>query len=323
VVDLTATRAEQHLIVRGQVQLGVSRQLIDLEINRQFMRFRSETELFGLFHATLTCQASFTLTNPSFMVDAVVASDFGDYVQPILREGIIRFATAGQAVVNGARTVLRMAQDALAIQQATVNQLRAALTAMRANAEEAWRVADRSAATLLASANAARRERDAAWRLFDNTPGYQVGLRTARYAEYVRRAAVYAGRTAAYAVQRTAADARRAILDLIPPVERNVLLLAADAVLAELRRRLQEAERGLAALSARFDAIIAAIESGADPFAINYAAFRANLSAVQGGGMAWTVRGVFIGRPFELHRELDFGSPVQAVGNILSGLVGA
>ena len=89
-LDLTATRTEQRLVLRGQVQLGLSRQLIDLYIARDALRFRSETELFGLFHATLSAQASFQLTNPSFMVEAVMQNDFGEYVQPILREGILR-----------------------------------------------------------------------------------------------------------------------------------------------------------------------------------------------------------------------------------------
>ena len=124
-------------------------------------------------------------------------------------------------------------------------------------------------------------------------------------------------------MQRTAADARLAILNAIPPVDRNVLLLAADAVLADLRARLETAERNLRTLATKYDAIIQAIEAGADPFAIQYAAFRANMSALQGGSVAWTVRGVFVGRPFELQRQLDFGSPVEAVAGILTGLVGS
>jgi len=321
VLDLTATRQEQHLIVRGQVQLGMSRQLIDLYVGRDALRFRSETELFGLFHAELTCQAAFNLTNPSFVVDAVMNNDFGEYLQPMLRDGILRFATAGQGVIDGAQSIVAVADRVLINQQATAAQLRATLTAMRANAEAAWSAANSRAATLLASANSARSARDAAWRLWDNTPRLQVALRTARYADYVRRAAVYATRTTAYAVQRTAADARRAILDAIPPVDQNVLLLAADALVAELRRRVEEAQSNLNELSARYAAIIAAIEAGADPLAIQYASFHADLSALQGGAVAWTVRGVFIGQPFELRRQFDFGSPVQAVAGILSGLV--
>jgi hypothetical protein len=158
--------------------------------------------------------------------------------------------------------------------------------------------------------------------LWEDTPLRQPALRAARYAEFVRLAGVFATRTAQYAALQTAADARRAILDAIPPVDRSVLLLAADAAVAELRRQLAEVEANLTVLAERYDAIIAAVEAGADPFAIEYAEFQASLAVVQGGGaMGWTVRGTFVGRPFEVRQQLDFGSPAQAVAQLVAGLV--
>jgi len=323
-IDLTATRTDQHLIVRGQVQLGLSRQLIDLSITRDALRFRSETELFGLFHATLSAQAAFQLRNPSFAVDAVVSNDFGEFVQPILRDGILRFASTGGAIVTGAQNAAAAAQRVLDIQAATAAQLRAVLVTQRANAEAAWRDVEARAAVALGSANAARRARDAARNLWDGTPLRQPVLRAARYAEFVRLAAVFATRVTQHAALAAAADARRAILDAIPPVAQSVLLLAADAATAELRRLLTNAEANLNTLAARYDAIIAAIDAGADPFAIQYAEFHASLAVVQGGGaMSWLVRGEFVGRPFELRRQLDFGSLVQAVVQLLTGLMGS
>ena len=322
-LDLTATRTEQHLIVRGQVQLGPSRQLIDLNINRQSMSFRSETVLFGLFSATLNCAASFQLTNPSFMVEAVFKNDFGEYLQPLLRQGILNFANAGRVLIGGAQVAADAAGRVLAVQEATVAQLRAAHEAIRDNAEAAWRTAQSNATAAYNSAESARRSRDAAWRLYDGTPGYQVALKAGRYADYVRLAAVYGTRLAAYAAARTIADGRQAIFNAIPPVDRAILVMAAEAATAELRRVLTVAQGNLQALATKYDAIIDAIEAGADPFSVQYAAFRANMSALNGGAAAFTIRGVFVGRPFELRRELDFGSPVQAVAGILSGLVGS
>jgi len=321
-LDLTATREEQHLIVQGQVQLGSSRQMVDLSITRDALRFNTETELFGLFHATLAARSSFNLRNPSFAVDGVVDNDFGQYVQPILRDGIVRFASTGRAVLNGAQTAAAAANRALALQQATAAQLRNVLVTQRSRAEGNWRAAQRSADAALAYANAARRARDAAYRLWAGTPARRLALRAARRAEYLRLVGVFAARTTRYAALRTTADARRAILDAIPPVDRNVLLLGAEAATTELRRRLTEVQTNLDAIASRYEAIIDAIDAGADPFAVEHAEFHANLAAIQGGGMSWLVRGTFVGQPFELRRELDFGSPAQAVAQILTGLVG-
>ena len=322
VLDLAATREEQHLVVKGQVQLGMSRQLVDLSITRDALRFRSETELFGLFHATLAAQAAFDLRNPSFAVDGVVSNDFGQYVQPILRDGITRFATTGQAIVEGAQTALGATRQALAATELTAAQLRAVLETQRANAEAAWRDVQNRANEALGPANAAWQARESARNLWQGTPLRQPALRAARYAEFVRLSGIHAARAAQYATLRAAANARRAILDAIPPVDQNVLVLRAEEALAELRRRLQLAERNLDTLATRYSQMLAAIESGADPLAIDHAEFHANLAVVQGGGaMSWLLRGTFVGQPFELRRQLDFTSPGQAVAEILTGLI--
>jgi hypothetical protein len=68
--------------------------------------------------------------------------------------------------------------------------------------------------------------------------------------------------------------------------------------------------------------MLAAIESGADPLAIEHAEFHASLAILQGGGaMSWLLRGTFVGQPFELRRELNFTSPGQAAAAILTGLI--
>ncbi len=322
VLDLAATRQEQHMIVKGQVQLGTTRQLVDLSITRDALRFRSETELFSLFHATLSAQAAFQLTNPVFAVDGVVSNDFGEFVQPILREGIVRFASTGQGIIDATQTALGVTRDALAVSAASAAQLRAALQSLRDNAEGDWRNAQNRANARRAEADAAWRDRENARRSWESTPRREAARRAARYAEYVRLSGVHAARASAYAAQQTAANARRAILDAIPPPDQSVVLLAAEAAVARLRAQLQEAERNLAVLETRYTQMIAAIEAGADPLAIEYAEFHADLAVVQGGGaMSWVLRGRFVGQPFELRRQLDFRSPAQAVAEILTGLM--
>jgi hypothetical protein len=138
----------------------------------------------------------------------------------------------------------------------------------------------------------------------------------------LRLETVLAARVVRYGRLQTGANLRRAVLDAIPPVSQNVLLLRAAAAVGEVRARLQEAERGLAALSERYAAVIAAVQGGADPLVISEAEFQAALAAVQGGGsLRWRLRGAFIGQPFELERELNFASPATVVAELLTGLV--
>jgi hypothetical protein len=321
-LDLTATHQDQHLIVHGRVQLGTSSDQLDLAITRDSLHFHTETELFGLFHAMLDARAGFQLRNPTFTVDGVVSNDFGTYFQPILRDGVLRFASTGQAVVAGAERAADAMRRALAVEDATVAQLRSALERQRANAQAAWTAAGRRAASALAAADAAARARDAARSLWAGTPRRRPALRAARYADYLRLAAAYGVAAGRYVAAQSAANALKSILDAIPPVDRNVLLLAADAATAALRARLEEAERNLDALATHLDQVVSAVRSGADPLAIQYAAFHANLAVVQGGGsMSWTVRGTFVGQPFDLHQQLDFGSPAQAAADLLTGLL--
>jgi len=321
-LDLTATPQDQHLIVHGRVQLGSSSQLVDLAITRDSLRFVTETQLFNLFHATLEARAAFQLRNPSFVVDGVVSNDFGTYLQPVLREGILRFASTGKAVVAGAQDAADAATTALDAASATADQLRATLQQLRDGAAAALTKAQQQAAAALAAVEAAASSRDAARSLWAGTPSRRVALRAARHADYVRWVATYDARVTAYLGAQSVARARQAILDAIPPVDQNALLLSAEAGVADLRQKLETAEQNLNALSTHFDQVVAAAQSGVDLFSVQSAEFHADLALVQGGGaMSWLVRGTFVGQPFELQRSLDFGSPAQAAADLLAGLL--
>ncbi len=322
VLDLAATRDAQHLIIKGEVQLAGSRQLVDLQVSRDALRFRTETELFSLFRATLSADAAFNLRNPSFTVHGLASSEMAAYIQPLLREGMLQFATTGASIVEGAETALAATRQALGTAEATAAQLRQVLEQQRGVAEAAWRAVQAEAVTASQSVGAATRARDAARRLWQDTPLSQPAVRASRRAELLRLETVLAARVVHYGRLQAGANLRRAVLDAIPPVGQNVLVLRAEAAVAEVRARLQEAERGLAALSERYAAVIAAVQGGADPLVISEAEFQAALAAVQGGGsLRWRLRGAFIGQPFELERELNFASPATVVAELLTGLV--
>jgi hypothetical protein len=321
-LDLTMTRETQHLIVNGEAELLSAHSAVDLTLSRTALEFHTVAELYGLFHATLDASAAFNLRNPSFVVDGVAESDFSGYVQPILREGIGRFATRGQQIVEQTSAALEQVNQALALTSATAEQLRNTLVAQRANAERAWQAAQAQADQARQSAAAAKSSMDAARRSWDATPTRELTLKAQRRAAYLRWIPIYAARSAAYAGLRAAADASRRVLDVLPPVDQNVLLLKADEAVAQLRGRLETAKADLERLQARFQLMLDVAASGVDPMAIERAEVHAGLDGLLRGEAAnWRITGTFVGTPFDLRRSLDFSDPAQAVSEMLTGLI--
>jgi hypothetical protein len=279
--------------------------------------------LYSLFRAQVDVSAAFNLRNPTFTVDAVVDNSFGAYVQPLVRTGLERFAERSADVVRGVSTTVAAVDAALAKTEATAVELRRVLETQRANAERAWRVAQDAAEEARQRAAATQRRRDAAYRLWDDTPLRQPGLRADRRNEWLRLAALYTTQTAAAAGLQVSAQALRRVLDALPPVDRNVMLLAADAAVAELRGRLRTAQQQLAALQEQIQLLLDTLKSGVDPLTIERAEFHASLDAVErGAAVSWKINGVFLGQPYSIGRTLNFAEPARAVADMVSGLIG-
>jgi hypothetical protein len=321
-IDLTATREAQHFLLKGGVDLFGARQMLDVALSKQGLSFKSQTRLFDLFTADISCQSVFDLKRPSFKLDAVVQNDFGEVLGPLFQDGIVRFARAGQDVTATARAAADELDRVLGNAQAGVDDLRRVLETNRARARANVNARQAEVARARGQVNAALAARNAAWRVFENTPVYQVALKAQRRAEYaganiryLTLAAVYTGATAALA-------AHEAVLNALPPVDRNLALLAADAAAAVLRQRLAVARDRLRVLEVRFAAIGDAVERGELLVDIRRAEFHTELSAaMRGGAIRWDIYGSFIGEPFEIHRSLDFSNIGEAAAQILGGLL--
>lgn len=321
-LDLTATREDQHLLIQGDVELFTARQKLDVRLTKTSLDFHSLFELYGLFRATVDATAAFDLRRPRFQVDAVVENDFAEYVQPILRVGVEQFARRAEPVVRQLETTLAAFDQALAAGQTTAAQLRAVLVSQRATAEQNWRAAQTAAEQAQASAAAAANARNAAYSAWANTPLRQPSLRAQRRNQWLQWVAIYSARAAAYAGLRATADTRRAILDVIPPPDRNVLLLSAEAAVATLRAQLQATQTELVTLRTRLQLVLDAMEAGVDPFTVERAEIHANLDDLLGGqAVRWSMRGRFLGQPYTLDRGLNFSDPAQAVADLLTGLL--
>jgi hypothetical protein len=321
-IDLTATREAQYFMMKGEAELFGMRQAIDVNFTRKGFWFKSETNLFNLFTADLSCESVFDLRKPSFKVDAVVKNDFGEVIGPLFQEGIVRFAETGAQVTASVRAAADAVDQALANAQATADDLRRALEAQRARAQASIDAMRDDIARAQAAVNAALAARNDAWRVFDSTPWRQAALKAQRRAQYAAANVRYLTLSAAYNGVRAILAARQAVLDALPPVDRNILLMAADAAVAAMRQQLSVTRDRLRVLEERFLAIAEAVERGEQLFTVRSAEFHGELSAALGGGVIrWDIVGSFIGRPFEVHRELDFSNLGEAAANLLEGLL--
>jgi hypothetical protein len=321
-LDLTATREAQHFMVNGEAELFGARQLLDVNLSRRGFSFRSETDLFGLFTADLTCESVFDLRTPSFQVDAVVHNDFGDVVAPLFQSGLVEYAARGQEIAAGARTAADAVDRALADAQATADQLRRTLEAQRAEAYATVLAREQDVARVHSRLLIALAARNRAWSVLQGTPFRQAGLRTQRQLAYAAANARYLMVAGTYNGARAVLAAARAVLDALPPVDQNILLLAADAATAALRSQLGVARDRLRVLEERFAAIGDAAARGEQLLAVEHAEFHGRLARASGGGaMDWTITGTFVGRPFEVRRSLDFSNVGLATAQILEQLL--
>jgi hypothetical protein len=321
-LDLTATRAAQHLLVKGDVTLFGARQAVDLTLTREQLTFRTQTELFDMFSADIQARAAFNLQRPDFQVDAVMHADFGNAVGPVVQQGIVAFAAASADVLAVAGNLARTAEQALAIPQATVDQLRRVLEAQRQLALDGVDAATSISAARQRDMNAAWSVRVRALNAYYATPAFPLARKADALDDYRRAHTTYLARAVAYNVSMARLAASERILSAIPPVDQNIHLMRAEAAVAMLRLQLQTLQTELARMENQFDAISAAVARGEQLLVIERAEFHGGLqSAMNGDPVRWDIIGEFIGEPFEVHQTLDFSNVGSGAGRLLQTLL--
>ncbi|MBR9990785.1 MAG: hypothetical protein KFH98_13575 [Gemmatimonadetes bacterium] len=321
-LDLTATKETQHLIVKGQIELMGTRQLVDLTVSRDVLAFRTETRMWDMFSADIQAQAAFNLTRPDFQVDAVVSADFGDAVGPLMQQGIVAFAAAGEDVMAAAGAAAHAAEQALAIPEATVDELRRVLEAQRQIAFNAMTQAAATAAARRNTMNSAWSARGRAWNTYRATPAFPAWRKAqtlnayrAAHGTYLRYAIAYNGSVAVW-------TAAQRVHNAIPPVDQNIHLMRAEAALALLRTQLRTMQDNLAAAENQFAAINAAVSRGEQLVVIERAEFSGGLqSAMNGDPVRWGIRGAFIGEPFRIEETMNFANVGEGVSQMLRSLL--
>jgi hypothetical protein len=321
-LDLTMTPEAQRFMVKGAATIFSARQELDVEISKTQLRFNTRTRMFDLFTASLNAQAEFNLRQPSFVVDGLAESDMGLVFGPVVQQGALHFANGSATVLSGAQATVTALRQTLSNAEATVEQLRATLEQQRALAQARVTAAAAAACPALANANAARAHRDALYRQWAGTSSWYPAQKAALYAAYVGASARYGALASAYAALAATSVAAQRVLTALPPVEQNVLLLAADEAARVLRARLETAATNLEAMSAQFTAIIETIERGEPVLVIQRAAFHAELESLTSGAeISWNLVGSFAQRPFDLTSSINFASLHTGGAQLLTALL--
>ena len=319
-LDIELSAETQHFMVKGEAAfLGASR-MLDVSVSREGFSFKSERRLYDLFTAELAAESVFDLKAPAFKVDAKVQNDFADAVVPLITNGLVRFAEAGEQVLNQTRSAVEALDKVLANQEATAETLEAALQAQRAQARSRLAAAEQAAAEARAQMNSAKSARDAASRAHSDTPRRQAGLRAQRLRTLTQRTAAYNATRVAYNARQAAYAAQQQVFDALPPV--SALMVAADSAVGVLRTQVTNAKTSFEQLTAKYTRLIESIASGAPPLTIESAEFHGDLEdMIRGRGVQWKIAGLFTGEHFLLDKLLSFSDVDEAVAQILQSLI--
>jgi hypothetical protein len=321
-LDLTLTKEARYLMMKGDVSLFGIRQAVDLSLSKDSLYFRSQTELFNMFSADLQVRSVFNLQRPDFQVDAVVSADFGDAVGPLFQQGMVAFVGAAGDVLSVAGSITRAAENALAIPEAGVEQLRRALELQREIAATLVRNASVTTNSRRADMNSAWAARNRAWSYYYGLPFRPPWTKSQALAAYHVSNATYMRRAVAYNASMAFLTATQRVYNSIPPVNQNIALMTAEAAIAELRSQLQTLQANLAAMERQFAELEAALARGEQLLVIERAEFHGGLqSAMNGSPIRWDVYGEFAGTPFEIHQTMDFSNVGAGAAQLVQNLL--
>jgi hypothetical protein len=278
--------------------------------------------MWDMFSADIQATAAFNLMRPDFQIDAVASADFGDAVGPLMQQGIVAFAETGEDVLAAAGAAADAAEQALAVPEATVAELRRVLETQRQLAFNAMAQAEATAASRRNTMNSAWAGRNRAWNTYRATPALPAWRKAqalnsyrAAHTAYIRYAIAYNASAASWTVTQR-------VYNAIPPVDQNVHLMRAEEALALLRGQLRTMQTNLAAAESQFAAINAAVSRGEQLLVIERAEFSGGLqSAMNGEAVRWGIRGEFIGEPFRIEETMNFANFGEGASQMLQSLL--
>ncbi|HEX6067128.1 MAG TPA: hypothetical protein VFZ04_22990, partial [Longimicrobiales bacterium] len=240
----------------------------------------------------------------------------------LMRDGLVVFVGTAGDVVSVARNASRAAEQALAIPEASVEQLRRSLEDLRQNAATAVSTATATANSRRIVMNSAYSARNTAWSRYAALRPIPPGPKAQALAAYHVANGTYLQRAAAYTASMASVAAFQRVYNAIPPVDQNIALIRAEAAIAQLRQQLRTAQANLAETERRLAALEAALARGEQLLVIDRAEFHGGLqSAMNGEAIRWGITGSFAGEPFEVNETMDFSNVGAGSARLLQTLL--
>jgi hypothetical protein len=132
----------------------------------------------------------------------------------------------------------------------------------------------------------------------------------------------YGTLSSVYAGLAASATVAQRVLNALPPVDQNILLMAADDAARALRIQLETAASNLEIMIDQFNTIIAVIERGDPVLVISRASFHADLESLTSGlAVSWNLVGSFAQRPFDISSSLNLASLHTGGAQLLTALL--
>ena len=247
-LDLALTLESQHLVIQGGATIENTLSAdIDLSMDRDSLRFSTEFDLFDQFRAQLRARAGFQLTNPTFMVTAILEPEFNDEVTYGLAQLLVPYA---RGALQGASDGLDAAEEALTTAEATLDD------AIEV-ASEASRVAMDAARVVYDRANRNYRTANSRYhyhrsRCSGRRPGhcsarnYWRGVRSARLGQRSVRLSAYRAARAVY-------ENREYLEDSAPVRQARAGMNEARAAFNQARTEVDRLQEAMTTLQAWMD----------------------------------------------------------------------
>jgi hypothetical protein len=247
-LDLALTVERQHLVIRGGATIeNMLSADIDLAMDRDSLRFSTEFDLFDQFRAELRARAGFQLTNPTFMVAAILHPEFSDDLTYSVAESLLPYT---RNALQATSASLEAADQGLVAAQATLDD------AIEV-ASEASRIAMGAARVLYDRANRNYRTADSRYRYHNSrcnwrNPGHCAARnywRAVRSARLGQRSV----HLTAYRAARAVYENREYLEDSAPVRQARTRLNEARAAFNEVRAEVDQLEATMATLQAWMD----------------------------------------------------------------------
>ncbi len=178
VLDLAATPSEQHLVLRGAVEMLGERKQVDLSLSRESLAFPALLELAGRWESALRVTSEFDLERPRFRVEGELPPEFCAELTAQLEPAVGDLARQAAGWIQEAQDVAGKVRQA---REATAAEIRSRGQELGASTRER---AEQVVADAARRRDAAKQKQEAAHAAWQDVPASEPARKAALKAVY-------------------------------------------------------------------------------------------------------------------------------------------